>query len=94
MKDLKSLTLEELKEELKEGGFPAYRAEQLYRWLHVQLAEDPEEMTNLPAKLKRFLSENYTITRLQVADRQIPGWTERRSFYFSCRTVKPSRVFL
>ena len=53
MKDLKSLTLEELKEELKEGGFPAYRAEQLYRWLHVQLAE------------------NYTMTRLQVADRQI-----------------------
>ena len=48
MKDLKSLTLEELKEELKEGGFPAYRAGQLYRWLHVQLAEDPEEMTNLP----------------------------------------------
>lgn len=71
MKDLKSLTLEELKEELKEGGFPAYRAGQLYRWLHVQLAEDPEEMTNLPAKLKQFLSENYTITRLQVADRQI-----------------------
>ena len=71
MKDLKSLTLEELKEELKEGGFPAYRAGQLYRWLHVQLAEDPEEMTNLPAKLKQFLSENYTMTRLQVADRQI-----------------------
>ena len=89
MKDLKSLTLEELKEELKEGGFPAYRAGQLYRWLHVQLAEDPEEMTNLPAKLKQFLSENYTMTRLQVAD-----WTERRSFCFSCRTVKPSRVFL
>ena len=71
MKDLKSLTLEELKDELKEGGFPAYRAEQLYRWLHVQLAEDPEEMTNLPAKLKQYLSENYTITRLQVVDRQI-----------------------
>ena len=45
MKDLKSLTLEELKDELKEGGFPAYRAGQLYHWLHVQLAEDPEEMT-------------------------------------------------
>ena len=71
MKDLKSLTLEELKDELKEGGFPAYRAGQLYRWLHVQLAEDPEEMNNLPAKLKQFLSENYTMTRLQVADRQI-----------------------
>ncbi|CCX63816.1 MAG: 23S rRNA (adenine(2503)-C(2))-methyltransferase RlmN [Lachnospiraceae bacterium] len=82
MKDLKSLTLEELKEELKEGGFPAYRAGQLYRWLHVQLAEDPEEMTNLPAKLKQFLSENYTITRLQVADRQISRLDGTQKFLF------------
>ena len=82
MKDLKSLTLEELKEELKEGGFPAYRAGQLYRWLHVQLAEDPEEMTNLPAKLKQYLSENYTITRLQVADRQISRLDGTQKFLF------------
>ena len=82
MKDLKSLTLEELKEELKEGGFPAYRAGQLYRWLHVQLAEDPEEITNLPAKLKQFLSENYTITRLQVADRQISRLDGTQKFLF------------
>lgn len=82
MKDLKSLTLEELKEELKEGGFPAYRAGQLYRWLHVQLAEDPEEMTNLPAKLKQFLSENYIITRLQVADRQISRLDGTQKFLF------------
>lgn len=82
MKDLKSFTLEELKEELKEGGFPAYRAGQLYRWLHVQLAEDPEEMTNLPANLKQFLSENYTITRLQVADRQISRLDGTQKFLF------------
>ncbi|MCI6595317.1 23S rRNA (adenine(2503)-C(2))-methyltransferase RlmN [Bacillota bacterium LCP21S3_A4] len=82
MKDLKSFTLEELKEELKEGGFPAYRAGQLYRWLHVQLAEDPEEMTNLPAKLKQFLSENYTMTRLQVADRQISRLDGTQKFLF------------
>lgn len=82
MKDLKSLTLEELKEELKEGGFPAYRAGQLYRWLHVQLAEDPEEMTNLPAKLKQYLSENYTMTRLQVADRQISRMDGTQKFLF------------
>lgn len=82
MKDLKSFTLEELKEELKEGGFPAYRAGQLYRWLHVQLAEDPEEMTNLPAKLKQFLSENYTITRLQVADWQISRLDGTQKFLF------------
>ena len=82
MKDLKSLTLEELKEELKKGGFPAYRAGQLYRWLHVQLAEDPEEMTNLPAKLKQYLSENYTITRLQVVDRQISRLDGTQKFLF------------
>ena len=39
-------------------------------------------MTNLPAKLKQFLSENYTITRLQVADRQISRLDGTQKFLF------------
>ena len=39
-------------------------------------------MTNLPAKLKQFLSENYTMTRLQVADRQISRLDGTQKFLF------------
>ena len=46
--DLKSMTLTELTQVMKENGFPAFRAKQLYRWMHVSLARDYGEMTNIP----------------------------------------------
>lgn len=34
MKDIKSMTLAELGTELKALGEPAFRAKQIYRWMH------------------------------------------------------------
>ncbi len=45
--DIKSLTLEELTEVLKEKGEKAFRARQMYEWMHVKLARSLDEMTNL-----------------------------------------------
>ena len=36
--DIKSLSLEELKEELKAQGLQAFRAGQIYQWMHQKLA--------------------------------------------------------
>ena len=47
-KDLKSMTLEELTEFVKELGEKPFRAKQLYQWMHVKLAESLDECTNLP----------------------------------------------
>ena len=46
--DVKSMTLEELTAAMKEKGYPAFRAKQLYRWMHVSLAREYDEMTNIP----------------------------------------------
>ena len=46
-KDLKSMTLEELTEELQAMGEKSFRAKQLYQWMHQKLAADFDEMTNL-----------------------------------------------
>ena len=56
-KDLKSMTLEELTEFVKELGEKPFRAKQLYQWMHVKLAESLDECTNLPKSLKEKLSE-------------------------------------
>ena len=37
--DVKSLTLEELKEELEKNGEKPFRAVQLYQWMHQKLAK-------------------------------------------------------
>jgi 23S rRNA (adenine2503-C2)-methyltransferase len=39
-------------------GLPAFRAEQVWRWLHVQGAS-PQEMTNLPQTLRQGLLESF-----------------------------------
>ena len=46
-KDIKSLNLEELKTELESMGEKAFRAKQMYEWMHVKLARSFDEMTNL-----------------------------------------------
>lgn len=55
-KALLSLTPEELKAEL--SAYPAFRAKQIFSWLHK--GKDFDEMTNLPAAMRQTLKESYT----------------------------------
>ncbi len=66
--DIKSLYKEELAETLKVLGLPAFRAKQLYEWLHVKLVADYEEMTNLSRDLRETLKQQYPLTVLREVD--------------------------
>lgn len=46
-RDIKSLTREELREALLAWGEKAFRADQVYSWMHERLASGFCEMTNL-----------------------------------------------
>ena len=50
--DIASMTLVELTEYVKDKGYPAFRAKQLYDWMHKKLILDPEEMNNLPKDMR------------------------------------------
>ncbi|MCM1127139.1 MAG: 23S rRNA (adenine(2503)-C(2))-methyltransferase RlmN [Lachnospiraceae bacterium] len=65
MKDIKSLTLEELQKELEEMGEKSFRAKQLYQWMHGKLARGYEEMSNLPLSLRDKLAENFAYTAVK-----------------------------
>ena len=67
--NLKSMTLPELSETLKSMGQPAFRAKQLYTWLH-RGARSYDEMTNLPAALRERLEAEYPIAAPTVVRRQ------------------------
>jgi 23S rRNA (adenine2503-C2)-methyltransferase len=64
--DIKSLTLSELSEELKRYGEKAFRARQMYEWMHVKLARDFDEMTNLSKALREECRERYRYTALEA----------------------------
>ena len=70
-KDIKSLNLEELKTELESMGEKAFRAKQMYEWMHVKLARSFDEMTNLSKPLRAKLDGIYEITAPEVARKQV-----------------------
>ncbi len=80
--DLKSLDIKELEEFLVSLGEKKYRAKQLYEWLHVKLAKDFEEMSNLPKSLKELLVEVSSITNLTVLDKLESKGGETTKFLF------------
>ncbi|HEY7375988.1 MAG TPA: 23S rRNA (adenine(2503)-C(2))-methyltransferase RlmN [Polyangia bacterium] len=62
--DLRALLPEELTAAVKAAGEPAYRAEQLFRWLHGQGVESLDAMTNVPASLRAALECDHALTPL------------------------------
>ena len=67
--NLKSLTLPEMAAILKELGQPAFRAKQVFTWLHKG-ARSYDEMTNLPKALRELLSKQYPICPPRVVRKQ------------------------
>ena len=68
-KHLKSMTLPELQAEFKTLGQPAFRAKQVYTWLHKGV-RSYEEMSNLPKPLRQTLAEQYPICPPEVVRKQ------------------------
>ena len=64
--DIKSMSIEELAEAFKENGFPAFRAKQVFDWLHVKRAVSFAEMTNIPVAMREQLDEEYVIHSVKI----------------------------
>ena len=69
MTDIKSMTQQELSRFLKELGEPAFRAKQVFTWLHRGVTSF-EDMTNLSKPLREKLAERCFITAPMVARKQ------------------------
>ena len=82
-KDIKSLTLAELQEALKQFSEPAYRAKQLYEWMHGKLAADYEEMTNLPKAFREKCREAFVYTALTAVKIQESKVDGTKKFLFA-----------
>lgn len=66
---VKSMTLPELSQVLKDLGQPAFRAKQVYTWLHKGV-RSYGQMTNLPKTLRDTLAQRYPICPPKVVRKQ------------------------
>ncbi|MDO5132561.1 MAG: 23S rRNA (adenine(2503)-C(2))-methyltransferase RlmN [Eubacteriales bacterium] len=80
--DLKSMEIEELQALMREKNLPAFRAKQLFEWIHARRVRSYEEMTNLPAALRGELARDYPLPVAELADRQISRVDGTRKYLF------------
>ena len=69
-KQINAFTLPQLAERLKEMGQPAFRAKQIFHWLHQKQVSEFSRMTDQPTTLLAKLEEEYDIVRLTIRRRQ------------------------
>lgn len=82
MKDIKSYDFNQLQEEMESIGEKKFRAKQLYEWMHVKLARNYGEMTNIPKSMIAKLQENYDYTSLEAVDVQTSQIDGTKKFLF------------
>ncbi len=69
--DILSLTREELTAELTAMGEKAFRAKQIYDWLHVKKVSDFSQMSNISAQLRDMLQRKFCLKSLIIKKRLV-----------------------
>lgn len=64
--DILSLTLDELKSVISDMGEKAFRAKQIFQWLHEKRVSDFSQMSNLSAQFREELQQKFHIKSLFV----------------------------
>ncbi len=65
-KDIRALTLEQLREFFIENGDKAFRGNQVYEWLWQKAAHSFEVMTNISKETREILESNFVINHIKV----------------------------
>lgn len=79
-KDIRKFELEDLRSDMKEKGYPAFRGNQVYEWLWNKGATSFEEMTNLSLDMREKLDSEYSIDgiREDVVQKSTDGTIKSR----------------
>ncbi|MDF2609719.1 MAG: rRNA ((2503)-C(2))-methyltransferase RlmN [Lachnospiraceae bacterium] len=80
--DIKSLQVEEVKNLMVELGDKAFRGKQIYDWIHVKLADNFDEMSNLSKSLREQLKERCELINLTVVDKLESAAGETAKYLF------------
>lgn len=80
--DIKSMNMDELTGLMKEWGLPAFRARQIYEWVHVKLVSNFDDMTDLPIGLREKLKDLAKLTVLKPLREQVSSIDGTKKYLF------------
>lgn len=70
-KDIKSLSYDELNNEIVSLKLPKFRTKQIYEWLHKYGVSSFDEMTNISKDLRNKLSNNFYISSCEIEQKYV-----------------------
>lgn len=82
MTDIKSMTLQELKDEITLMGEKSFKAGQIYSWLHKHGAVSFDEMTNLSKDLRSQLQKKYDIYNCSIEKKLVSVYDNTVKYLF------------
>lgn len=66
LKDIRSLSYDELSKEILDLGFPKFRINQIFSWVHEKCVSSFDEMTNISKDMRAKLSEHFIFNNCQI----------------------------
>ncbi len=81
--DVKSMTLPELTALVNGMGEKAFRAKQLYQWIHEKRVSSFDEMTSLSLEFREKLKEECCLTSLVPVEEHLSGLDGTRKYLFA-----------
>ncbi len=81
--DIRSFTIEQLKEEMGVIGEKPFRAKQIFDWLHIKQVGSIDEMTDISKALREKLKERYTLSNIEIVEKLISKQDNTRKYLFN-----------
>lgn len=81
-RDILSLSFDELTAVLKDLNEPAFRAKQIYSWLHSSCVTTFDEMTNISKTLRQKLNDNFVIIGVSIEKKLISEYDDTQKYLF------------
>ncbi len=66
LKDIRSLSYDDLSKEILALGFPKFRVDQIFSWVHEKCVSSFDEMTNISKDMRTKLSESFALNNCQI----------------------------
>ncbi len=81
-KDILSLNLQELTNEIIALGQPKFRAKQIYRWLHKSFVTEFSQMSDLSLGLRELLNDNFVIFGCAIEKKLVSEYDSTVKYLF------------
>ncbi len=83
VKDIRSLSYDELSNEILNLGFPKFRINQIFSWIHEKCVSSFDEMTNISKDMRQKLSEIFYFDNLSINTKLVSKIDETVKYLFA-----------